>query len=91
MYRERIDVRDIPCPSCRSRTRTVPNPFFGTGLSVHRYVVQCVRCDWTRLVKDSERGISTLRAVAPTPEEEPAPAETNDSSKRRLFGRRRGA
>ncbi|MBF0672043.1 MAG: hypothetical protein IR160_05595 [Salinibacterium sp.] len=68
----------------------MPNPFFGTGLSVHRYVVQCVRCDWTRLVKDSERGISTLRA-APVPVEDPSPAQAIEAPKRRRFGRRREA
>jgi DNA-directed RNA polymerase subunit RPC12/RpoP len=83
--RSGVDVREVRCPTCNARTRTVPNPFFGTGLSVHRYVVQCVRCDWTRLVKDSERGISTLRQ-APVQKVEEAPVAKR---KRGLFGRRR--
>ncbi|MCW4386021.1 hypothetical protein OH146_09580 [Salinibacterium sp. SYSU T00001] len=77
----------MSCPSCRARTRTVPNPFFGTGLSVHRYVVQCVRCEWTRLVKDSARGVTTLRPAPPVAEDEQA----IDDQRRGVFSRRRRA
>lgn len=58
-----LEVNDsFRCPSCKGLTRTAANPFFGTGLSVHRYTVQCVECEWTDLVRDvDEDHIPSLR------------------------------
>lgn len=42
--------REFRCPNCARATRTVPNPFYGTGLSVSRYIIKCVACDWGQLV-----------------------------------------
>ena len=33
-----------PCPSCGKDARLAPNPYYGTGLSVHPHVVTCTHC-----------------------------------------------
>ena len=77
---------DFRCPMCRSSTRTVPNPFFGTGLSVHRFVIQCRHCDWTHLVRDSASNrVTTLREQSEHPIET---VEVPPSAWRRLLRRR---
>lgn len=40
------------CPKCGSRTRLIPNPHFGVGLAVHRYLRSCGRCDWIVIVNN---------------------------------------
>ena len=40
------------CPKCDFRTRVIPNPYYGAGLAVHRYLRTCRRCDWTVIVKE---------------------------------------
>lgn len=36
------------CPYCGSRTRDVPNSFYGTGLSVHEWLIVCDNCSSAR-------------------------------------------
>jgi hypothetical protein len=36
--------RSIRCAACGETARLAPNPYFGTGLSVHRHVVTCSHC-----------------------------------------------
>ena len=35
------------CGNCGSLARAALNPFYGTGLAVHQYLLLCQRCDWT--------------------------------------------
>jgi hypothetical protein len=32
------------CPYCGSFTREIPNSFYGTGLSVHEWLIVCDNC-----------------------------------------------
>lgn len=32
------------CPHCAHPTREVPNPFYGTGMSVHQWLIICDGC-----------------------------------------------
>lgn len=41
------------CGKCGYRTRLVPNPYYGAGLAVHRYLRVCRRCPWTVIVKEN--------------------------------------
>jgi hypothetical protein len=40
------------CPKCGFRTSLIPNPHYGVGLAVHRYLRSCGRCDWIAIVND---------------------------------------
>lgn len=42
------------CGKCGYRTRLVPNPYYGSGLAVHRYLRVCRRCPWTVIVRESK-------------------------------------
>jgi hypothetical protein len=47
------------CPYCGSRTREVPNSFYGTGLSVHEWIIVCDNCSSARY-KDRGYGPEAL-------------------------------
>lgn len=49
------------CPLCGSRTALRPNPHFGVGLAVHRYLRVCLKCDWIAIVREQP-----TRPPAPT-------------------------
>jgi hypothetical protein len=34
----------LACRICRAPARLAPNPYFGTGLSVHEHIQICTRC-----------------------------------------------
>lgn len=34
----------LTCRICRADARLAPNPYFGTGLSVHSHIQVCTRC-----------------------------------------------
>ena len=49
--------QEFSCPTCNSVTKTVPNPFYGTGMSVNEYMRECLQCDWIAPIpnaRDSE-------------------------------------
>jgi hypothetical protein len=71
-----------PCRRCGYRTRLVPNPYFGAGLAVHRYLRVCRRCDWAGIVREAP-------APAPDPRPEPAPVEKEVAKRRAVFRARR--
>src|SRR5690606_26214442 len=86
--------REFRCPECGRSTRTVPNPFYGTGLSVSRYIVKCVSCDWGQLVAsvDPDEGPHHREAVPESPAEGSAalpPPPTLWERIRNRFGRAR--
>jgi hypothetical protein len=37
-------VQELRCRICRAPARLAANPYFGTGLSVHRQIQVCTRC-----------------------------------------------
>jgi hypothetical protein len=79
----------VRCPSCGSRTALRPNPHFGIGLAVHRYLRVCVACDWITIIQ--ERG-TTLPARANAVEvdaEDVKPARDRRGFRKR--GRKRGS
>jgi ribosomal protein S27AE len=41
------------CPNCGASARVVRNPFFGTGLAVHEYLIDCEECDSTSFKPNS--------------------------------------
>lgn len=43
------------CPYCGGHVREVPNPFYGTGLSVHESIIVCDSCSVARY-KDHAEG-----------------------------------
>jgi hypothetical protein len=36
------------CPYCGGHVREVPNPFYGTGMSVHEWIIVCDSCSVAR-------------------------------------------
>lgn len=51
-------TRNMQCETCTSAMTVSPNPYFGTGLAVHRHIAVCDGCG----------------AVAFVPEPEPVPS-----------------
>jgi hypothetical protein len=51
-------TQNIDCETCASAMTVSPNPYFGTGLAVHRHIAVCDGCG----------------AVAFVPEPEPVPS-----------------
>jgi hypothetical protein len=44
---------DIQCDSCTSTAMTIsPNPYFGTGLAVHRLIAECDACGTVAFVPE---------------------------------------
>lgn len=65
------------CGRCGFRTRLVPNPYYGAGLAVHRYLRVCRRCPWTVIVKENPLPLTapvsvTEQAIEDKPIEQPA-------------------
>jgi len=54
------------CPYCGSRTREVPNSFYGTGLSVHEWLIVCDTCSSARYKERSNARETPPRTVAKT-------------------------
>jgi DNA-directed RNA polymerase subunit RPC12/RpoP len=74
------------CPKCDYRTRLVPNPYFASGLAVHRYLRACRRCDGIVIVRERPR------APAPSPDQAVVPPDASKpSAGRRGIWRRRRA
>ena len=48
--------QEFSCPTCSSDTETVLNPFYGTGMSVHEYMRECVHCDWIAAIPNARAG-----------------------------------
>ncbi|MDN4613287.1 hypothetical protein P5G50_02375 [Leifsonia sp. F6_8S_P_1B] len=46
----------VPCPRCGARAQVTPNPYFGTGLAVHRAVLLCAACGYAGL-QDNEPSV----------------------------------
>lgn len=61
------------CAACGSAMESKPNPYFGTGLAIHRYVALCTGCYHV--------------AFVPEPEEEPSRTERFVGAVRSFFGR----
>lgn len=53
------------CGRCGFRTRLVPNPYYGAGLAVHRYLRVCRRCPWTVIVRENPLPAPSAPAEAP--------------------------
>ena len=47
------------CPYCGGHVREVPNPFYGTGMSVHELIIVCDSCSVARY-KDHAEGPDLL-------------------------------
>jgi hypothetical protein len=44
---------DIQCENCASAAMTIsPNPYFGTGLAVHRLIAECDACGTVAFVPE---------------------------------------
>ena len=47
-------TRDIQCENCSSVAMTIsPNPYFGTGLAVHRLIAECDACGTVSFVPEA--------------------------------------
>jgi len=45
---------DIHCENCTSASMTIsPNPYFGTGLAVHRLIAECDACGTVAFVPEA--------------------------------------
>ncbi len=45
---------DIQCANCASTAMTIsPNPYFGTGLAVHRLIAECDSCGTVAFVPEA--------------------------------------
>jgi hypothetical protein len=76
---------DPKCPKCDNRTRLVPNPYFGSGLAVHRYLRACTRCDWIVIVREQPRAPSPVPVPVPVDREASKPS----AARRSIWQRRR--
>lgn len=47
-------VNEIECEACASSMTVTPNPYFGTGLAVHRFIAMCDSCDAVTFVPEPE-------------------------------------
>lgn len=54
------------CPKCGARVHVVTNKFYGTGLSVHKAIRLCSRCDWVGF--ESQDPNDRREKVEPAPE-----------------------
>jgi hypothetical protein len=61
------------CAACGSAMESKPNPYFGTGLAIHRYVALCTGCYHV--------------AFVPEPEEEPSRTVKFTHAVRNFFSR----
>ena len=74
------DKIEPSCPQCGGRTRDVPNPYFGAGLAVHRYLRTCRTCDWVVILRESPPAF--LPAVTYSDETTPS------NARRRIWSRK---
>lgn len=54
------------CPHCGAPARVAPNPFYGTGLAVHKTIVDCGECRRVRLV-NTRQETRTAPVTVPAP------------------------
>lgn len=45
---------EMECETCASSMTVTPNPYFGTGLAVHRFIAMCDGCDSVTFVPEPE-------------------------------------
>lgn len=45
---------DMDCETCASAMTVSPNPYFGTGLAVHRHIAVCDGCGVVAFVPEPE-------------------------------------
>ena len=57
--------RSTRCTGCGETARLAPNPYFGTGLSVHRHIVTCARCGTLGFAPRSELEPTTETGSTP--------------------------
>jgi len=65
---------DMQCEACSSSMTISPNPYFGTGLAVHRHIAECETCGAVAFVPEPEpvpslmeRIVGVLRAMFSRP------------------------
>lgn len=63
------------CAACGSSMEAKPNPYFGTGLAIHRYVALCTGCHRVAFIPE------------PVVQDEPSRTEQLLSAVRGFFGR----
>lgn len=63
------------CAACGSSMQAKPNPYFGAGLAIHRYIALCTGCYRVAFIPE------------PVAKDEPSRAERFTSAMRSLFGR----
>jgi ribosomal protein S27AE len=63
------------CPNCGATARVVRNPFYGTGLAVHQYLINCEECDST-----------SFKPTSATPSDDDAPVRSPRLAARMLQG-----
>jgi ribosomal protein S27AE len=44
---------DVLCPACGAPAQEVQNPFYGTGLAVHRNLIECGHCSGVAIVNNT--------------------------------------
>jgi hypothetical protein len=63
MHDETRPTATPTCPDCGGPARLVDNPYYGSGLSVHPWVLTCTTCSSSTFVPRQERRVR----VAPCP------------------------
>jgi hypothetical protein len=56
----------VPCPRCGARAHVTPNPYFGTGLAVHRAVLLCAACGYAGLQDNEPAAVEVVEPPHPT-------------------------
>lgn len=56
----------VLCPRCGARAHATPNPYFGTGLAVHRAVLLCAACGFAGLQDNEPEAVEVVEAPHPT-------------------------
>jgi len=56
----------LRCRICRQPARLAPNPYYGTGLSVHRQIQVCTRCSAISFPPPEEPDETEAGAAPPT-------------------------
>ena len=54
MHDETRPTATPTCPDCNGPARLVDNPYYGSGLSVHPWVLTCTACSSSSFVADPE-------------------------------------
>ncbi len=50
-------MTDSVCPGCGARVRAIRNPYFGTSLSVHEFLLDCRKCGRVTFVEGETKPI----------------------------------